>query len=124
PDPADPTGARRLFLPFKTNLGRPPAGLAFTVESHLLEYARPDLPPVPVETARLAWDPEPLPASTMDLLANPTPLPNPPSATPQAQEFPKGMPARRPPPAPPVPEAARPPRPHPPPPPRPPPHPA
>jgi hypothetical protein len=86
-DPNDPTGRRRLFLPFKSNLSVLPSGLAFTIENHTLAYpADPSQPPVAVHTARLAWDPAPTLRTAADALAQTAPG-APPSARAAAQEF-------------------------------------
>src|SRR5207249_1313552 len=109
PDPADPTGERRLFLPLKTNLSRPPAGLAYIIQTHILHYDRPTAPPDRIVSTRLRTTLPPPPHPTLRCVRRPLPPPvlRPP---PRRTRPPSPPPNRlRPPPAFPAP-ASRPPR--------------
>jgi putative DNA primase/helicase len=57
--------ARRLLLPAKNNVGREQAGLAFTVESHLLAGG--------IETSRVLWESEPVTMTADEAMAAPMP---------------------------------------------------
>jgi hypothetical protein len=60
-DPENPV--RRLLLPAKNNVGKDQAGLAFSVESHVLDSG--------IETSRILWEPEPVTITADEAMAAP-----------------------------------------------------
>jgi putative DNA primase/helicase len=65
PDPDD--RARRFFLPMKNNLGPDSAGLAFRIEPATVQSAAG-----PLQTSRVAWDPEPVTTTADEVMQTPT----------------------------------------------------